>query len=151
MRKVLLVAIFVLLVCVSCHKGDFSVDSVIAQPYVHQNGQMGLSLYVLAQVPTQDAIKMIVKDPSGNLTWQVSGGIVTYQGTQYRGNSDIGMPNGNELPKGKWSAQLLYKDGRTLDITFDVNYEDVQGALQRHGTTSSAVFDAASNLTVLDN
>lgn len=136
----------------SCHKGEFSVSHVIAQPYVVASdvsciGDMGLSLYVMASVPSLDGLTMVVTDPTSNLVWSFSPSKVEYEGAVYYGTSDILMPHGTTLPEGSWSLEILYKDGRTLDLSFDVSYRDVEGALSRAGELP--VFDSSSNLTVL--
>lgn len=132
----------------SCHKGEFSVSQVIAQPYiVASDVSMGLSLYVSASVPSLEGLSMVVTDPSSNLTWSFVPSSVQYDGAVYYGTSDIIMPHGAPLPEGFWSLEILYKDGRTLDLSFDVSYRDVEGALSRAGELP--VFDSSSNLTVL--
>lgn len=132
----------------SCHKGAFSVSQVIAQPYiVASNVSMGLSLYVSASVPSLEGLSMVVTDPSSNLTWSFVPSSVQYDGAVYYGTSDILMPHGAPLPEGSWSLEILYKDGRTLDLSFDVSYRDADGALARAGELPT--FDSSSNLTVL--
>ena len=108
---------------------------------------MGLSLYVSASVPSLEGLSMVVTDPSSNLTWSFFPSSVQYDGAVYYGTSDILMPHGTTLPEGSWSLEILYKDGRTLDLSFDVSYRDVEGALSRAGELP--VFDSSSNLTVL--
>lgn len=132
----------------SCHKGAFSVSHVIAQPYiVASDVSMGLSLYVSASVPSLEGLSMVVTDPSSNLTWSFVPSSVQYDGAVYYGTSDILMPHGTTLPEGSWSLEILYKDGRTLDLSFDVSYRDADGALARAGELPT--FDSSSNLTVL--
>ncbi len=136
----------------SCHKGEFSVSQVIAQPYivasdVSSSSDMGLSLYVSASVPSLEGLSMVVTDPSSNLTWSFVPSSVQYDGAVYYGTSDILMPHGAPLPEGSWSLEILYKDGRTLDLSFDVSYRDADGALARAGELPT--FDSSSNLTVL--
>ena len=132
----------------SCHKGAFSVSHVIAQPYiVASDVSMGLSLYVSASVPSLEGLSMVVTDPSSNLTWSFVPSTVQKDGAVYYGTSDIIMPHGAPLPEGSWNLEILYKDGRTLDLSFDVSYRDVEGALSRAGELP--VFDSSSNLTVL--
>lgn len=132
----------------SCHKGEFSVSQVIVQPYiVASDVSMGLSLYVSASVPSLEGLSMVVTDPSSNLTWSFVPSSVQYDGAVYYGTSDILMPHGTTLPEGSWSLEILYKDGRTLDLSFDVSYRDADGALARAGELPT--FDSSSNLTVL--
>ncbi len=140
-----------LLVAVSCTKSDFSVDDVHVQPYITQGNQMGLSVFFLTKAKDPSSIQMSVKDPSGNLSWSMDVTKVQYDGSDYYGSSEIAMPYGVALPVGDWSADLLYKDGSTRTITFNVSYSDKEGALQRFYSRDSEVswFDVDSNLTVL--
>ena len=147
-RTFFLVFLCSFLLLASCHKGEFSVSQVIAQPYiVSSDSSMGLSLYVSASVPSLDGMSMVVTDPSSNLTWSFTPSSVQYDGATYYGTSDIMMPHGSVLPEGSWNLEILYKDGRTLDLSFDVSYRDVEGALSRAGELPA--FDSTSNLTVL--
>lgn len=151
-RTFFLVSLCSFLLLASCHKGEFSVSQVMAQPYIVSSDSsgvldMGLSLYVSASVPSLDGMSMVVTDPSSNLTWSFAPSEVQYDGTTYYGTSDIMMPHGSMLPEGSWNLEILYKDGRTLDLSFEVSYRDVEGALSRAGELPA--FDSTSNLTVL--
>ena len=151
-RTFFIVSLCSLLLLASCHKGEFSVSQVMAQPYIVSSDSpgtfdMGLSLYVSASVPSLDGMSMVVTDPSSNLTWSFAPSSVQYDGTTCYGTSDIMMPHGSMLPEGSWNLEILYKDGRTLDLSFDVSYRDVEGALER--AEELPAFDSISNLTVL--
>ena len=154
-RSFLLVLLCFFPLFVSCHKGEFSVSQVLAQPYVVASdvsciGDMGLSLYVMASIPSLDGLTMVVTDPASNLIWSFSPSKVEYEGAVYYGTSDILMPQGSFLPTGAWSLEIRYKDGRTLNFSFEVSYRDIEGAMERaEGSGELPVFDSSSNLTVI--
>ncbi len=150
----------------SCHKGEFSVSQIVAQPYVvrennkdtqiqeHQELQtnesswnMGLSLYVHVVVPSPSDMQMVVTDPSSNLSWTFVPTSCTFDGIEYYGTSNIALPNGIMLPQGTWSLEILYKDGRTLSLSFEVAYSNLENALALD--VSTPFYDATSNLTIL--
>jgi len=148
----------------SCHKGTFSVSQTLVQPYIiceeNQDGtsgdksvvwSMGLSLYVHAFVPSENGLQMILTDPSGYLSWSFTPSSTTYDGVTYYGSSNIAMPSGALLPQGTWSLEILYKDGRTLELSFDVSYNSIDEALRLSSSlpaTEKPFFDATSNLTI---
>ena len=143
-RLICLILAFVL--CLSaCTKDDFTVNNVLVQPYIKATDNMGLSLYFQTNAKAPEEITMIIKDPSGDLSWEVKASKVEYQGTIYYGTSSICMPKGNELPKGQWVLELLYKDGNTVVQNFDVNY----GKIEQIQDSNEAYYDSASNLTVI--
>ena len=133
----------------SCYKGDFSVSSVVAQPYVKASSSMGLSLYVTGSVPKEDGLTMVATSPDGSLSWSFTAEKAIVDEVTYYGCSNLAMPSSATLPTGLWSLTVYYKDGRTLDLTFEVTYRDVSGALERNSQATEAVFDEISNLVVL--
>lgn len=133
----------------SCHKGDFSISSTVAQPYVKVSGSMGLSLYVMGSVPSAEGLTMVATSPDGSFSWSVGAKEATIDGVTYYGYSSLDMPDTSYLPTGTWALALYYKDGRTLNLTFEVSYRDVAGALERNSLATEAVFDELSNLVVL--
>ncbi len=147
----ILVAAVLLFSAASCSKDDFSVSNLQAQPYIKENGQMGLSLYVKTDAKSPETMQMLVKDPSGNLSWSFTVSEVDYEKETYYGSSDIAMPTGAVLPIGTWTLDLYFKDGSTRSMSFDVSYSDEGGAIERFQTqnTEEAWFDSDSNLTVL--
>ncbi len=153
--KVLL-AVVLCLVLFSCTKESFDVTQTIALPFVRTDGTMGLSLYVLPQSTTDkgsvSSAQMTVRSPEGNLSWSFEAKRVKHDGLQYFGSSDIFMPEGLELPKGKWSAEVIFQESNTVDLTFDVSFTDVASALDRFRESGSEApwFDEKSNLTVID-
>lgn len=165
----LIVAVVCLVLAASCHKGDFSASQIIPQPYIiAPNGDdaaedtlvaelgsvpsMGLSLYVRLSVPSNDGgLQMVVASPDGSLSWTFAPETVSYEGVEYYGSSNLMMPSGVALPVGTWSLDVLYSDGRTLNLSFDVSYRDVEGAVERSQAPEAELpfFDAPSNLTVI--
>ena len=136
-----------LLFLTSCYKGSLEVSSLVAQPYVNaSSGSMGLSLYFTGSLPSENGLTMAVSSPDGVFSWTVVAKKAIVDNVAYYGSSNLAMPDGALLPTGVWSMKLYYKDGRTLDYSFEVNYRDVEGALER---SSAYSFDENSNLTVL--
>ncbi len=139
-----------LLCCVSCYKGSFEASSIVAQPYVNaSSGEMGLSVYFTGVVPSDDGITMSVISPDGVFSWTIGANKTIVDNVSYYGCSSFAMPKEALLPTGQWSLKLYYKDGRTLDYSFEVSYRDVEGALERSASYSESFFDETSNLTVL--
>lgn len=139
-----------LLCCVSCYKGSFEASSVVAQPYVSANsGSMGLSVFFTGSVPSEEGLTMSITSPDGVFSWTVVANKALVDDVSYYGCSNLAMPYGVVLPTGQWSLNLYYKDGRTLDYTFEVNYRDMEGALERSASYTESFFDESSNLTVL--
>ena len=137
---------------VSCSKAEFTVSSVQVQPYVCQDGRMGMSVYVVASDKDENSVQFSLKDPSGNLSWSFGASKVTYDGLDYLGSSDITMPLGNPLPEGMWSLEILYKDGSRITRTFEIDYGDASLALQEYresGIEDDPWYDSKENLTVL--
>lgn len=147
----------------SCHKGEFSISQVIAQPYVvRENNQevrtqelktnevswnMGLSLYVHATVSSPLDMQMVVTDPTSSLSWTFVPTSCTFDDVEYYGTSNIALPQDIMLPQGTWNLEILYKDGRTLSFSFEVSYSNFENALLIEGPTP--FYDSTSNLTVL--
>ncbi len=144
-------AILLLLAVISCSKDDIGVSNLQAQPYARLSGQMGLSLYVKTDAKDPTSMQMLVKDPSGNLSWSFTANEVSFERETYYGSSDISMPTGSELPVGTWTLDIYFKDGSTRNMNFEVSYSDVEGAIERFQAQKSkeAWFDSDSNLTVL--
>ena len=151
MRSRLALALALLILLVSCSKVEFTVNSIQAQPYVCQDGRMGLSVYVLASDDDENSVQFALRDPSGNLSWTYGARRLEVDGADYLGSSDIGMPFGTALPEGQWSLDILYKDGSKVSRTFEVDYGDVGNALIHfaEADTDEAWYDSAENLTVL--
>ncbi len=148
--KVLFLVLCALLLLVSCYKGDFSVSSVVAQPYVMlSSSDVGLSVYFTGSVPSEEGLTMSVSSPDSIFSWTIVPNKAVVDNVTYYGSSSLRMPSGSSLPTGIWTMKVFYKDGRTLDYSFEVNYRDVQGALERNAAITEAVFDEVSNLTVL--
>ncbi len=140
-----------LLVVSSCSKDEINVDNLHAQPFIKTNGQMGLSLYVMTDAKDPESMQMHVSDPSRSLSWSFNVKHVEYDGADYYGSSDIAIPNGSRLPAGNWNVEMLFKDGSTRELSFEVSYSDEAGAIERFSERkmTEAWFDADSNLTVL--
>lgn len=96
---------------------------------------------------------MVVASPDGTLSWTFAPETVSYEGVEYYGSSNLMMPSGVVLPIGTWSLDVLYSDGRTLNLSFDVSYRDMEGAVERSQAPEAELpfFDAPSNLTVLQS
>ena len=154
-RALLVLLSFLAVLAVSCSKDEYGVSSVQVQPYVKSDSTMGLSIYVIPELPSGKkgdvSIQMTVKSPDGNLSWSFKATSVKFDGIQYYGSSDIRMPTGTALPKGPWKGEVVFKDGSATDIEFDVSYTDAASALARYLESGSAEpwFDERSNLTVL--
>ena len=134
----------------SCYKGDFSISSVVAQPYVKASTKtLGLSVYITGSIPSEEGLTMVVTSPDGTLSWTITAKQAIVDNITYYGSSSLSMPSSASLPTGVWTLKLYYKDGRTLSETFEVSYRDLAGALERNTGLTEAVFDEASNLTVL--
>ena len=112
---------------------------------------MGLSVYIIASQNDESSVQFSIKDPSGTLSWSLTAAKSVLDGTTYVGSSDVCMPLGSPLPEGTWSLEVMYKDGTTVNRTFEVDYGDVNLAMERYleEGTSSAWYDSAENLTVL--
>ena len=146
LTALVLIAVLCVLFTTSCSKDRNSVWDIQAQPYVRPDGSMGLSLYMISSSKTDETVQMVVKDPSGHLTWSFNAGSAKSGNTTYIGSSDIRMPAGSVLPKGPWSVDVLYKNGTTVTEKFDVSYED---SFVIPGNLDEAVFDSVSNLTFI--
>ena len=146
-----LVLVLLLLLLVSCSKAEFTVSSVQAQPYVCQDGRMGLSVYVLASKDDESSVQFFLRSPGGSLSWSYGAKKLDLDGTSYLGSSDIGMPLGTALPEGLWSLDVMYRDGSRVSRTFEVDYGDAAEALAHYAEadTDGAWYDSAENLTVL--
>ena len=151
MRSRILLVLALLLALVSCSKAEFSVSSVLAQPYVLTDGRMGLSVYVLASDDEEGSVQFSLKDPSGNLSWSFGARKLNMDGADYLGSSDIGMPEGTLLPEGKWTLDVMYKDGSKVTKTFEVDYGSTEAAIARYREeeTDGPWYDSDENLTVL--
>ena len=151
MRSRILLVLALLLALVSCSKAEFSVSSVLAQPYVLTDGRMGLSVYVLASDGEEGSVQFSLKDPSGNLSWSFGARKLNMDGADYLGSSDIGMPEGTLLPEGKWTLDVMYKDGSKVTKTFEVDYGSTEEAIARYREeeTDGPWYDSDENLTVL--
>ena len=139
----------------SCSKAEFSASNLQAQPYVRRDGKMGLSLYAIpssgSKKKTDLTVQMVVTSPDGNLSWSFEAAKVTYDKLTYYGSSDISMPDGMPLPKGKWSVDVINSDGSTVTLAFDVSYTDASMALENYSILGldGPWFDEKSNLTVI--
>ena len=151
MKHKVLLFLVILLVFVSCSKEDFTVSSVQTQSYVCHDGRMGLSVYIIASQSDEGSVQFSIKDPSGTLSWSLTASKTVLDGMTYLGSSDVCMPLGSPLPEGTWSLDVMYKDGTTVNRTFEVDYGDVYAAMEHFEAegTSSAWYDSAENLTVL--
>ena len=135
---------------VSCYKGTFEVSSVVSQPYVNvSSGDMGLSVYFTGSVPSEEGLTMSVISPDETFSWTFVANKAIVDEISYYGSSSLAMPSGTLLPTGTWQLKLYYKDGRTLSATFEVEYRDLEGALERGSSASESFFDESSNLTVI--
>lgn len=148
-RTVLLLALMILLV--SCSKAEFTVSSVKTQPYVCSDSRMGLSVYVRTSEAEENSVQFFLSAPGGNLSWSFGARKLELDGDDYLGSSDICMPLGTALPEGVWSLEIMYKDGSKVSRTFEVDYGDVEAALDRYSEDEigGAWYDSAENLTVL--
>lgn len=139
----------------SCSKAEFSASNLQAQPYVRLDGKMGLSLYAIpssgSKKKTDLTVQMVVTSPDGNLSWSFEAAKVTYDKLTYYGSSDISMPDGMPLPKGKWSVDVINSDGSTVTLSFDISYTDASMALENYSILGldGPWFDEKSNLTVI--
>ena len=151
MKHRILLVLILLVILVSCSKEDFTVSSVKTQSYVCHDGRMGLSVYIIASQNDEGSVQFSLKDPSGTLSWSLTASKTVLDGMTYLGSSDVCMPLGSPLPEGTWSLDVMYKDGTTVTRTFEVDYGDVNLAMERYleEGTSSAWYDSAENLTVL--
>ena len=151
MKHKFLIVLVLLLALVSCSKEDFTVSSVQTQSYVCHDGRMGLSVYIIASQNDEGSVQFSITDPSGTLSWSLTASKTVIDGMTYLGSSDVCMPLGSPLPEGTWSLDVMYKDGTTVSRTFEVDYGDVNLAMERYleEGTSSAWYDSAENLTVL--
>ena len=151
MKSRIALVLALLLVLVSCSKAEFSVKSVLAQPYVLTDGRMGLSVYVLASESEESSVQFSLRSPDGNLSWSFGAKKLELDGGDYLGSSDICMPEGTLLPEGRWTLDVMYKDGSKITETFGVDYGNAESALNRYREeeTDGAWYDTTENLTVL--
>ena len=151
----LVLIILAIFLVTSCSKAEFSASNLQAQPYVRLDGKMGLSLYAIpssgSKKKTDLTVQMVVTSPDGNLSWSFEAAKVTYDKLTYYGSSDISMPDGIPLPKGKWSVDVINSDGSTVTLAFDVSYTDASMALENYSILGldGPWFDEKSNLTVI--
>lgn len=153
MRKTFKILILICLFAVfivSCERYDIGVSMSEIQPFVTSSGQMGFSFYVYANLPSDDGNKIEIKSPSGRLTWNSEIQTVNFEGTKYFGSSNFVMPLSADLENGTYSYIIICKDGRTIDGTFTLRYQDKSGAVERSEGLKKPYFDTASNLTVLN-
>ena len=150
-----LILILAISLVISCSKAEFSASNLQAQPYVRPDGKMGLSLYVIpssgSKKKTDLTVQMVVTSPDGNLSWSFEAAKVEYDKLTYYGSSDISMPDGRALPKGKWTVDVINSDGSTVTLDFDISYTDASMALENYSILGldGPWFDEKSNLTVL--
>ena len=151
MRSRIVLVLALLLVLVSCSKTEFRVSSVLTQPYIQTDGRMGLCVYVLASDEEESSVQFSLRSPDGNLTWSFGAKTLELDGADYLGSSDICMPEGTLLPEGKWTLDVIHKDGSKVTKTFDVDYGDVETTLAHYEEeeTDGAWYDRDENLTVL--
>lgn len=153
MRSRFFLALVILIVLlVSCSKAEFTVSSLQAQPYVCQDGRMGMSVYVVASDKDENSVQFFLRDPEGNLSWSFGASKVSYDELDYLGSSDITMPFGVSLPEGTWELEILYKDGTRISKSFVIDYGDAALSLQRYresGREDHPWYDSAENVTVL--
>ena len=141
----ILLAVFLIL-SVSCNRSDINVVSTAVSPYViKKDGRMGVAVYFNLE-GYENASTLELHSPDG-FVWSLPVSESELSGLKYTGSADAVMPLGLDLPQGKWSYVLIFKDGRTDEGTFEISYTDKEGALERAG--SEAGFDAISNLNVL--
>ena len=151
MRSRWVLALVLLILLVSCSKAEFSVISLQVQPYVFQDGRMGMSVYIVASKNDESSVQFSLTDPSGNLSWSFGASKFNLDGLDYLGSSDICMPVGSPLPEGLWSLDIMYKDGSKVTRTFEIDYGDAEAALQHHrkADADGAWYDSSENLTVI--
>ena len=153
--RALLSALILIILVISCSKTEFSASNLHAQPYVRTDGSMGLSLYVIPSSSSTKKgnlyVQMVVTSPDSNLSWSFEAAKVTYEKLSYYGSSDISMPDGRSLPKGRWSVDVINSDGSTVTLQFDISYTDAAMALENYQIFGSEGpwFDEKSNLTIL--
>ena len=153
MRSRFFFALLILIVLLaSCSKAEFTVSSLLAQPYICQDGRMGMSVYVLPSDKDENSVQFFLKGPDGNLSWSFGASKVKYDDLDYLGSSDITMPLGVSLPEGMWELQILYKDGTRITKAFEIDYGDAAASLQEYkesGMEDHPWYDSAENVTVL--
>lgn len=122
---------------------------ITSQPYVFPDSTMGLSLYVYADVPDAEKIRMQITSPDGELSWNIIPNKESYSGLTYLGTSSITMPKGCDLPKGDWKLLFMYKDGRSVEQYFKVDYRDKDKLVEESSATDTVFYSSASNLTFI--
>lgn len=147
-----LLLLLTLALLVSCQRDGVSVNELKSQVYVHQNGDMGLSLFFQTDCKDPLSVGMIVKSPS-SLTWTLNVYEATFEDVSYFGSADIAMPSGMALEQGTWNVVVTYKDGSSVSRDFAVSYHDVDAALSAYAENAftGSWYDLASNVTVLGN
>ena len=148
--KILILTCLLAVLIVSCERADIGVSMSEIQPFVTSSGQMGFSFYAYANLPSDDGNKIEIKSPSGRLSWNCELQAVTFDGAKYFGSSNFVMPPSANLENGSYSYLIVCKDGRTIEGTFSLRYQDKDGAIERSEGLKKPYFDTASNLTVLN-
>lgn len=141
-----ILAIALAILAPSCSRDSNTVGALQVQPYVHADGSMGLSLYMITSAKYDETLQMVVTSPDGHLSWGFNATFTNHSGTIYAGTSDIRMPGGSVLPKGTWKVDVLFRDGTTITKEFDVSYEDSYVVPEN---LEEGVFDSSSNLTFI--
>lgn len=139
----------VLLTLFSCRRDEFAINKVECQPYVRKDSTMGISVFVQVTATEENKIRMSVTSPDGTLQWNFTPQKVRYEGQNYLGTPAINMPLGSILPKGEWTLSLFYKDGRTIEHRFKVDYGDNNALYERSSKTNKTFYDTPTNLTYL--
>lgn len=150
--KMRIKVIFLLLlfsVIVSCDRENFTVDTVVAQPYVTTEGVFGLSIFMVPSVESSKIVSIQLYSPGSDLSWNLTPIEKTYSSVKYVGSSGAVMPLGTVLPKGEWKFVITSKDGRTVEQVFNVSYGSATEAIERNFSAKSPVYDTISNITVI--
>ncbi len=118
--ELLLIIVLCLFSLFSCRREDISIRDCEINTFIGETGENFLSVYLLADLPDIQRTKMTVTNPSKELVWSFEPEKKQIDGIFYIGSDKIAMPKGFEMPSGEWTAELIYKDGRTVSKVFKV-------------------------------
>lgn len=116
LNKLVVLLIFVVL-AVSCSKVDASISDVVATVGTIEDVPV-LSVWVKAEIPSDEDLEMTVTNPQGNLTWTVFADSDEYLNDIYYGYTGFILPRGNTFETGTWTVELKCRDGQVATESF---------------------------------
>lgn len=115
-----------------------------------KSSDMGFSFYVNANLSDEDKAEIEIQSPDKTLKWISPLNKVEYSSLTYYGSSEFMMPDNTVLPTGEYSYTIICQDGRTLDGTFDISFQDASSVLEKVDMSKLPYFDSVSNITVIN-